>query len=239
MELTEILIIVIPPIAGIVGFLVKYLVDVLTERRRRIFMEELGAIEYKLKEFYYPIKVNLSKERTIWKKVVSRYTETQDNVLILMELNEEILSIHTDNQKIIREKMVNIDPPVELRELIKQYIEHITIYKVLNKLDKLDIDNTVRLRYPSQFQSPYPDELCEFITDRVLVLTEEQTKLKRAFNCESNCCIGDVEEPFSCEDKRINSKTGERFSFYRRGGILTEDVLTEPTNSDPPTEDSD
>lgn len=56
-----------------VGFLVRYLWEFIMARRKREFTEKINSIEFKLKEFYYPIFFYLKREQIIWDKILILY----------------------------------------------------------------------------------------------------------------------------------------------------------------------
>lgn len=56
-----------------VGFLVRYLWEFIMARRKREFTEKINNIEFKLKEFYYPIFFYLKREQIIWDKILILY----------------------------------------------------------------------------------------------------------------------------------------------------------------------
>ena len=56
-----------------VGFLTRYLWEFIMARRKREFTEKINSIEFKLKEFYYPIFFYLKREQIIWDKILILY----------------------------------------------------------------------------------------------------------------------------------------------------------------------
>lgn len=56
-----------------VGFLTRYLWEFIMARRKRELTEKINSIEFKLKEFYYPIFFYLKREQIIWDKILILY----------------------------------------------------------------------------------------------------------------------------------------------------------------------
>ncbi len=57
-----------------VGFLVRYIWEFMMARRKRELTEKINKIEFKLKEFYYPIFFYLKREQIIWDKILKLHT---------------------------------------------------------------------------------------------------------------------------------------------------------------------
>ena len=52
------------------GFITRYIWEFIISRRRRELTEKINKIEFKLKEFYYPIFFYLKREQIIWEKIL-------------------------------------------------------------------------------------------------------------------------------------------------------------------------
>jgi hypothetical protein len=72
---SQLLLIIIPPLSACFGFLLKIFIENYSERIKKKRKEKLDIIEYKLKEFYYPIYINLLRENSIWNKIISIYSD--------------------------------------------------------------------------------------------------------------------------------------------------------------------
>jgi hypothetical protein len=54
-------------------YVARYLWEFIMARRKREFTEKINSIEFKLKEFYYPIFFYLKREQIIWDKILILY----------------------------------------------------------------------------------------------------------------------------------------------------------------------
>ena len=55
------------------GFVVRYIWEFIMARRKRELTDKITKIEFKLKEFYYPIFFYLKREQIIWDKILILY----------------------------------------------------------------------------------------------------------------------------------------------------------------------
>jgi hypothetical protein len=199
MDSIQLSLIILPPICGIIGYILKNFSERYSEKIKIREQKTLDNIEYKLKEFYYPILSNLIRENSIWNKLI-KINDDQNTILcnkhkfnnifneqinsfiynnelkicsfiddddcenhrITIELDKEILSIHLDNQKIIQNHLVKINPSSELRKALEKYDDHVTIFNILRKIHP-NVKNINNMKYPGQFNAYYPVELREII----------------------------------------------------------------------------
>ena len=77
----QLLLIIISPFSACFGFLLKILIENYSEKIKKEKKEKLDIIEYKLKEFYYPIYINLLRENSIWNKIISIYSDKKKDNL--------------------------------------------------------------------------------------------------------------------------------------------------------------
>lgn len=61
-------------IFGATGFILRYIWEFIMARKKRELTEKIKNIEFKLKEFYYPIFFYLKKEQIIWDKILKLHT---------------------------------------------------------------------------------------------------------------------------------------------------------------------
>lgn len=231
MDSFQLSLIIIPPICAAIGFILKSLCNKYSKQNELKRKDNLIFIEFKLKNFYYPIYTNLLREDTIWKKFIRisnnkklTYTNTilskgsrfhkifnnddniilksnnnlddnnilfdsnSDNILlldnkpnndtkeiidfidsddyenqkILIELDKEILQIHLNNQEIIKNFFISINPKEELKKVLIKYDEHITIYNILRKINQ-NTECAKDLKFPKNFDSKFPKELVKLI----------------------------------------------------------------------------
>jgi hypothetical protein len=96
---------------------------------------------------------------------------------LFWELDKEMLDIHLENQKIIKDNIVEIHPSDTLTDTLMKYDEHVTIYNIIRKADTerpTDMDN---VNWPSAFGSNYPSEIVDLIEDQLKILKENQNNL--------------------------------------------------------------
>ena len=215
MDSVQLSLIILPPICGIIGYILKNFTEKYSEKYKMKEQKILDNIEYKLKEFYYPILSNLIRENSIWNKLI-KINNNQNTILcrkqkcvnihsfidddelnintlieendsennrITIELDKEILFIHLNNQKIIQNHLVKINPSFELRKALEKYDDHVTIFNILRKINP-NIKNINEMKYPGQFNAFYPVEL------RTIIEKEyEELKKKQELIYNSNIIV--------------------------------------------------
>ena len=182
MDSYQISLIIIPPFCAFVGFLGKYMLDKRDQYLQNINTQKLEIVERKLKKFYYPIHSNLLRENIIWNKILAFYRSKNDVYndflhKIFWELDKEMLEIHLDNQKIIKENIVETHPDETLVNSLLSYDEHVTIYNIIRKIETdrpMDMD---KVNWPGCFGSKYPSELLELLEIQLNLLKKEQNEL--------------------------------------------------------------
>ena len=171
MDINMLGLIIIPPIFAGLGYIVKFFIDKSFDNINISNKNKLENIEYKLKNFYFPVYTNLLRENSIWNKILNTYTS--ENIHIIFELDKEILSTHLKNQKIIHKHIMHINPTKELMKLITMYDEHVTVYNILRKIEP-NVNSLETMKYPGQINVPYPIKLIESINNELLLLREQQ-----------------------------------------------------------------
>jgi hypothetical protein len=199
----------------VIGYILKTFSERYTEKNKIKEQKILENIEYKLKEFYYPILSNLIRENSIWNKLI-KINNDQSTILckkqkfnnifsddyninpfinntelnvcsfideddcennrITIELDKEILLIHLDNQKIIQNHLVKINPSPELRKALEKYDDHVTIFSILRKINP-NVKNINDMKYPGQFNAFYPTELRALIEKEYEELINHQEQI--------------------------------------------------------------
>ena len=118
-----------------VGFVGRYIWEFLMTRRKRELTEKINKIEFRLKEFYYPIFFYLKREQIIWEKI--------------LKLNKNQKSKSPPVKKVVKPRsglkniILNIHPPNNIlkTENIKYLIDYIPGHKNIeskNSYDKND-----------------------------------------------------------------------------------------------------
>ena len=188
MDIYQISLIAVTPICAGIGYLFKYFLDRRGEYFRKINKLKLEDVEFKLKKFYYPIHSNLLRENIIWNNILtfyrSRNVDGNNKELhnkLFWELDKEMLDIHLENQKIIKDNIVEIHPDDSLTNALMKYDEHITIYNIIRKVDTDRPEDMDHVKWPSSFGSNYPTEIVNLIEDKLKMLKEKQNNLTYSF----------------------------------------------------------
>ena len=183
MDIYQVSLIVFTPICAGIGYLFKYFLDRRGEYLRKVNETKLREVEFKLKNFYYPIHSNLLRENIIWNKILAFYrSRNNDNNRELLyklfwELDREMLEIHLENQKIIQDNIVEIHPDDTLTDTLMKYDEHVTIYNIIRKADTERPENMDEVNWPSAFGSNYPSEIVALIESQLKTLKDKQNEL--------------------------------------------------------------
>ena len=182
MDATQIALIAVPPICAGIGFLFKYILDKRSKYLHNINKTKLEELQFKLKKIYYPIHSNLMRENIIWDKILAFYRSKNEvnkpiHHKLFWELDKEMLDIHLDNQKIIKDNIVEINPDERLTNSLMKYDEHTTIYNIIRKVDIERPEDMDQVHWPSAFGSNYPSEIVGLIEDQLKTLKEKQQEL--------------------------------------------------------------
>jgi hypothetical protein len=182
MDAYQISLIAIPPICAGIGFLCKYILDNRTAYLKKINKTKLEEVQFKLKKFYYPIHSNLLRENIIWNKVLAFYrSENPEHKAmhhkLFWELDKEMLDIHLENQKIIKDNIVEIHPDDNLTTSLMSYDEHVTIYNIIRKVDSDRPEDMENVKWPYAFGSRYPSEIVGLVEAQLKLLKEKQNEL--------------------------------------------------------------
>jgi len=152
-------VLILSPLCAVAGFLLKLYADKYTQHRISQRERRVAALEYKLKEFYFPFYTNLKSE-----SIVSNMKIQGEAVF---ELEKFVLARHLDNQKIIMAHMVAVNPDKTMQKLLTDYSDHITVYKLLHDVSGDDF----MLLLANKIK--YPKELFELIETELNVLRSE------------------------------------------------------------------
>jgi len=80
--------------AGI-GFITRYIWEFIMTRRKHELTEKINKIEFKLKEFYYPIFFYLKREQIIWDKILKLHTNQIPSTLSFNDLPVSKLALRS------------------------------------------------------------------------------------------------------------------------------------------------
>jgi hypothetical protein len=186
----ELFIIVAPPVCAAFGYLVKYFVDRIETAKEGRKIRKLKAIENKLKNFFYPFYSNLKRENLIFQRVLSFFKDKNNNntcnesdlyMKIFWGLDDEILNIHNENQELIKNNFIEMHFSNDVANLIMNYDEHVSIYRILRKVipKNGDLDNVL---WPGNLGSTYPKNLLKTIENEMIHLHNQQTYILQGNN---------------------------------------------------------
>ena len=146
-------VLILSPLCAVAGFLLKLYADKYTQHKLSLRDRNITALEYKLKEFYFPFYTNLKSET-----IVSNLKIKGEAVF---ELEKFVLARHLANQKIIMDHMVAVNPDKTLQKLLTDYSDHITLYKLLHDVsgDNFMLLLTNKIEYPKQLFALVETEL--------------------------------------------------------------------------------
>lgn len=202
----EYLVYILPPTFAIIGFVTRFVWEFFMNRRKREITEKIKLIEFRLKEFYYPIFFYLNREQIIWNKIINLHSENSiirtpavlvpnrpsityvsiDSINIANE-NEEQTLRHLNIIKALDEENLKIHKAVQ--EIIHEKISIALPPKYLIKL-LLQYDEHVTVyqilrkmniydRFPIQYGAPYPSDIMEKIEKRIEELNNLHIKCSK------------------------------------------------------------
>ena len=143
----DIIIVLIPSIVASMGFVIRFFWERHTKMKYQMEFDEENQRRNKLEKFYYPLYFNLEKLSSLW--------QLKDQI----DINEECIKIHNENQDIIKTNIVKANPVPKLVHEIMRYNKHVTIYKAIYK--NKDVCT------PRQYNAEYPDEFKDTIKKRI------------------------------------------------------------------------
>lgn len=123
-------VLILSPVFAAVGFVFKLFVDKFSKHQTMLKRSKIKDIEYKLNEFYFPIYTNLKNETIVSREFVNLKSN------LVFEIEKFVLQGHAENQQIIKAHMVRVNPESELKDLLLQYYDHITVYKLSHDMQK-------------------------------------------------------------------------------------------------------
>ena len=121
---------ILSPVCAVAGFVFKLFVDKFSKHQTMLKRSKIKDIEYKLKEFYFPIYTNLKNETIVSREFVNLKSN------LVFEIEKFVLQGHAENQQIIKAHMVRVNPEPGLKDLLLQYFDHITVYKLSHDMQK-------------------------------------------------------------------------------------------------------
>lgn len=140
-------VIVLSPLCAAAGFMLKLYVDKFTEHKILVKERKIKDLEYKLRDFYFPLYTNLKTETII----SGAFVNVKGSALVL-ELEKFVLKAHVDNQAIIKTHMVGVNPDKTIQKWLTEYSDHITIYKLIQDVapDDFILNFSKKVAYPKE-----------------------------------------------------------------------------------------
>lgn len=155
--------VIIPSLITTFGFITRYFWERYINKKEEIKKQKINKIEFKLKKFYYPIYFNLNKLSNLW--YVSQEYKIQKEEKIIEKIEKECIQIHIDNQNIIENNIVEVNPIPKLFDSINMYYKHITINKILTNIQSKN--------KAKSFDADFPENFKTIIKNRIIVLENE------------------------------------------------------------------
>ena len=203
MDATQWSLIIIPPICGAIGYILKTICENYSEKIKLKKKHKMEGIEFKLTHFYFPLFSNLSRENSIWTKLVC-INEQHENLVEncnayifgehFIDNNSSISQVIEDTDYENQYMMIELDKEIlnihlENQKIIKTYMIQMNVKEDLKKaLQKYDehvtIFNILRIikphvkkmkdmKYPKQFDACYPRELNQLLKREYDLLIQE------------------------------------------------------------------
>ncbi|MFD2163484.1 hypothetical protein ACFSJU_13835 [Paradesertivirga mongoliensis] len=147
---------IIPVVAAAIGYLVKIIIELVLEFRRK----SISQLEERLKLFYWPLLIRIKKDNAIWEMILSiREDASSMKYKIAERVEAEVLRNHQEALEIIEENIHLADPDPELVVAISQYIKNVTVYKAIR-------DAGDATAFPLQYNAPWPDQLYRLLDQK-------------------------------------------------------------------------
>ena len=70
------LVYILSPLFAVSGFIIRFTWEFFINRRRRELTDKIKLVEFRLKDFYYPIFFCLKREQIIWDKIIKLHKQT-------------------------------------------------------------------------------------------------------------------------------------------------------------------
>ena len=158
----EYIILLIPSLLTATGFVIRYFWERHIKFTYTLGEEHKKKISFKLEKFYYPLHFNLNRLSNMWEIIQNRRQSDKNTDDIYIEC----MSLHEENQNIIKSNIAQAKPIPILMDAIMKYDKHATIYKILKKCGK-------SCDCPRNFNAEYPDEFKDIIKCRIEILENE------------------------------------------------------------------
>jgi len=140
----EYIVYIISPLFAALGFVLRFIWDFYVNRKKRELQEKIKQVEYRLKEFYYPIFFNLKREQIIWDKILKLHQKTTDQEQITININnnenenENTVLPSPSQEQQQQEQQPNNEPEVE-----ESTETHVQLIKALDE-ENLKIHKNVQ-----------------------------------------------------------------------------------------------
>jgi len=117
------------------GFVTIYICEFIMARRKRELTDKITKIEFKLKEFYYPIFFYLKREQIIWDKILKLYKNPKPTSPPIKILPPSKLALREVNLIIHNPETCNSTDSVDVNEhpIQRENTIHLNIIKALDE----------------------------------------------------------------------------------------------------------
>jgi hypothetical protein len=202
----EYIVYIISPLFAALGFVLRFIWDFYINRRKRELQEKIKQIEYRLKEFYYPIFFNLKREQIIWDKILKLHQKTVDIEQININMDENIILPSPTQEQPNNEPdaQESTETHVQLIKALDE--ENLKIHKnvqdlVHNKISTalppkhlvdllMQYDEHVTVyqilrameiydRFPAEYDAPYPHNIISEVNKRIKELDTDYVKYNK------------------------------------------------------------
>jgi hypothetical protein len=123
-------------------------------------IEQYGLLKKRLENFYYPVYF-LLKQDTYLHKLINSFSDDQLKVAVVSEIDKMHLKNHKAILHVIEMNISTANPRSDVMRAITQYIEHVTAYRNLRKLNIESTPAQFKLNYPTEFESIMNTRICE------------------------------------------------------------------------------
>ena len=143
---------ILSPTCAAIGFIIRFIWEFYINRRKRELTEKIQLIEFRLKEFYYPIFFYLYREQIIWSKILKLHSESDIKLIANAYKSQPVIynkltSIRTSNISntySIQKKSIDFDNINKINKLNTTYDTNVT-YNINDTTN--DTTNDIDINY--------------------------------------------------------------------------------------------
>ena len=201
------LVYILSPLFAVSGFIIRFTWELFINRRRRELTDKIKLVEFRLKDFYYPIFFCLKREQIIWDKIIKLHKQTfsPTNILIdsisvnvntsqnIGEYSQQEADIHLENDFNIQIIKALDEENLKLHKIVQQIIHDKIctalppkyLVQLLMQYDEhVTVYQILRAmniydRFPIEYDAPYPPNIIVEVEKRIRELDEEYIKYNK------------------------------------------------------------